>query len=107
MSDHSRSPRGAAVPSEADLRAALAAAEAALAAAEAALAAERARLATVRGWAAESRISYLGALRSTYHDCTELAVLARRACASGDLIDYWYTAPAPAEPEPEAEPDPQ
>jgi len=100
MSDRSRSPRGAVVPSEADLRAALAAAEAALAA-------ERARAAAERAWAADLRLRWLDTLHSTFRDANELAVLAHRAGASGDLIDYWYTAPAPAEPEPEAEPEPQ
>ena len=107
MSDRSRSPRGAAARSEADLRAALAAAEAALATAQASLAAAEAAAATTRARASESRLSYLSALRSVYRDCTELAVLARRAGASGDLIDYWYEEPRPAGAEPEAEPEPR
>jgi hypothetical protein len=136
MSDRSRSPRGAYVRTEADLReadlsaalanaievgealadaraelaaerAAVAAARAALADARAALDAERAGRAAERNWAAESRLRWLDTLRSTFRDCNKLAVLAHRAGASGDLIDYWYTAPAPAEPEPEAEPEPQ
>jgi hypothetical protein len=102
MSDRSRSPRGAVVPSEADLRAALAAAEAALAA-------ERARAAAERAWAADLRSRWLSVLHSTFRDAHELAVLAHRAGASDDLIDYWYAAPPPPPPsaEPEAEPDPQ
>ena len=105
MSDRSRSPPGAHVRADADVReadrrAALATAEAALAPAEAALATTRAR-------ASESRLSYLSALRSMYSECTELAVLARRAGASGDLVDYWCEEPAPAGAEPEAEPEPQ
>ena len=90
MPDRSRSPRGAAVPSEADLRAALAAAEAALA--------------TERDRAARDRRRYLSALYSTYEDAHMLAVLASRAGASGSLVDLWYTWKTPADPEPEAEP---
>ena len=98
MSDRSRSPRGAVVPSEADLRAALAAAEAALAA-------ERAGRAAERNWAADLRVRWLDRLHEMANDMRELAVLARRAGASGDLVDRWYVAQPAAEPE--AEPEPQ
>jgi hypothetical protein len=87
-------------PAEPDLRTRLAAAEAALAAAEA-------ELATTRARASESRLSYLSALNSVYRECTELAVLARRAGASGDVIDYWCEESASVGVEPEAEPEPQ
>ena len=95
MSARSRSPR--AMP--ADLHAALAAAEAALAAAEAALAAERARAAALQ-W------RWLDTLHSMARDARELAAIARRAGASGDLVDHWYAAPPPLF-EPEEEPDPR
>ncbi len=112
MSDRSRSPRGAHVRTdadvrEADLRAELATAQAALATAQAALEAERACRAADQDWAAERRQQWLDSLRTTFRDCTELAVLARGAGVSSDLIDYWYRAPAPAEPEPDAEPEPE
>jgi hypothetical protein len=112
MSDRSRSPRGAHVRteadmSEADLRAALATAQAALATAQAALEAERVCRAADQEWAADRRRQWLDALRTTYRECSELAVLARRAGASGDLVEYWYTARTVVEPEPEAEPEPE
>jgi hypothetical protein len=88
-------------------RAALATAQAALATAQAALEAERVCRAADQEWAAERRRQWLDALRTTYRDCTDLAVLARGAGVSSDLIDYWYRAPAPAEPEPDPEPDPE
>jgi hypothetical protein len=99
MSYRSRSPR--AVPSEADLRAALAAMEAALAAERAGRAAERARAAALQ-W------RWLDTLHSMARDARELAALARRAGAAGDLVDHWYAAPpAPAEPEEEPPADEQ
>ena len=78
-------------PSEAALRAALAASEAALAA-------ERARASALQ-W------RWLDRLHSMADDARALAAIAHRAGASGDLVDHWYTAPPPAEPE--AEPEPQ
>jgi hypothetical protein len=136
MSDRSRSPRGAYVRTEADLdradlraalahasevgaeladvraelaaeRAALAAARAALAAAEATLATERGWLADERRWSADSRLRWLDRLDTMHRDTHRLAVLARRAGASGDLVEYWYTARTVDEPEPEAEPEPE
>ena len=85
MSDRSRSPRGAAAPSVADLRAALAEA---------------------RRRSAESRSRWLGALHRMYNEAHALAVLARRAGASGYLVEYWYTSRTVDEPEPEEEPEP-
>jgi hypothetical protein len=88
-------------------RAALATAQAALATAQAALEAERECRAADQEWAAARRRQWLDALRTTYRECSELAVLARRAGASGDLVEYWYTARTVVEPEPEAEPEPE
>ena len=100
MPDRSRSPRGAAAPSVADLRAVLAEARRELAV-------DRERRAADQRWAAERRQEFVDFLKRTFRDCTELAVLARGAGVSSDLIEYWYRAPAPPEPEPEAEPEPQ
>jgi hypothetical protein len=88
-------------------RAALATAQAALATAQAALEAERACRAADQEWAAARRQQWMDSLRETFRDCTELAVLARGAGVSSDVVDYWYRAPAPAEPEPDPEPDPE
>jgi septal ring factor EnvC (AmiA/AmiB activator) len=116
MTPRSRSPRGASDAQLRELRAALAhavevgqaladaraelaAERAALAAAQAALAAERARAAALQ-W------RWLDTLHSMAQDARELAVLAHRAGAAGDLIDRWYAAP-PAPAEPEAEPEPR
>ena len=115
MSNRSRSPRGAAVSSEADLReadlrTALAAAEAALADARRALANEREGRAADQELAAarESarRQQWLEYQHETFRDCIELAVLARGAGVSSHVVDFWYRAPAPAEPEPDPEPSP-
>jgi len=88
-------------------RAARAAAEAALAEARRVLEAERACRAADQDQAAERRRQWLDALRTSYRELSELAVLARRAGASGDLVEYWYTARTAVEPEPEAEPEPE
>jgi hypothetical protein len=88
-------------------RAALTAARDALATAQAALEAERVCRAADQDWAARRRRQWLDALRTTYRELSELAVLARRAGASGDLVEYWYTARTVVEPEPEAEPEPE
>jgi hypothetical protein len=88
-------------------RNALVTAQAALATAQAALEAERVCRAADQEWAAARRQQWMDSLRETFRDCTDLAVLARGAGVSSDLIDYWYRAPAPAEPEPDPEPDPE
>ncbi len=88
-------------------RAALATAQAALATARRELAYERECRAADQEWAASRRQQWMDSLRATFRDCTNLAVLARGAGVSSDLIDYWYRAPAPAEPEPDPEPDPE
>jgi hypothetical protein len=118
MSDRSRSPArarrteadldiAARAAEHTDAQAALAGAHAALAEARRELADERERRAADQRWAAERRQEFVDFLRRTFRDCTEMAVLARGAGVSSDLIEYWYRAPAPPEPEPEAEPEPQ
>jgi hypothetical protein len=88
-------------------RAALAAARGALAAAEAALATARARLAEEQDWAVQHRVRWLEHLHTMHREAHRLAVLARGAGASGDLVEYWYTWHTVDEPEPEAEPQPE
>jgi hypothetical protein len=106
MSDRSRSPARAIAARAAertDAQAALADAHAALAQARRELADERERRAADQRWTAE----LVDFLTRTFRDCTEMAVLARGAGVSSDLIEYWYRAPAPPEREPEAEPEPR
>jgi hypothetical protein len=86
------------MPSEADLRIALAAAEAALAA-------ERVRRANERDMAAWNSRLLRDALNSMTRDISELAAIAHNAGASNDLVEYWYQGP-PLPSEPEAEPEP-